>query len=208
METGEENRENIDVGARLRELRTERGMSMRQLARQSGLSTNALSMIERSRTSPWVSTLYKIAEALGIPITAFFRMELPKQQIVFRKAGERTRLAVPRGVWEGLGGEAFTGRVEPLMFTLERGANSGHADMIHSGHEFVLCLSGEVEYEVEDQRFSLFPGDSLLFSAQLQHRWRNHGQSSAQLLVVLSGFMAGESPLEYHLTSGKSEERS
>ena len=63
----------VDVGERLRELRQERGMSMRALARASGLSANALSMIERGRTSPSVSTLYKLSEAMEIPITAFFR---------------------------------------------------------------------------------------------------------------------------------------
>ena len=54
----------MDVGGRLRELRQERDLSMRSLARLSGLSTNALSMIERGRTSPSVSTLYKLSEAL------------------------------------------------------------------------------------------------------------------------------------------------
>lgn len=128
----------INVGSRLRELRHERGLSLRNLARTSGLSTNALSMIERSRTSPSVSTLYKIADALGVPITAFFRLDPPKRNIVFRKAGERKHVSVPRGVWEGLGGEEFTGGVEPLMLNLERGANSGQFSMQHSGHEFVL----------------------------------------------------------------------
>ena len=65
----------VDVGGRLKELRQERGKSMRALARSSGLSTNALSMIERGRASPSVSTLYKIADALEVPITAFFRVE-------------------------------------------------------------------------------------------------------------------------------------
>jgi len=197
---------NIDVGSRLHDLRTERGLSMRSLSRLSGLSTNALSMIERSRTSPSVSTLYKIADALGVPITAFFRMEPARQQIVFRKASERTRIPVPRGVWEGLGGESFTGGVEPLMITLERGANSGQFNMIHSGHEFVLCLEGQLEYEVENERFSLMPGDSLLFSARLVHRWRNSGTTPTRALIVLSGFVKGESPIEYHLTSGKTVE--
>ena len=62
----------IDVGGRLRELRQGIGLSMRALARMSGLSANALSMIERGKTSPSVSTLYKLATAMGIPITAFF----------------------------------------------------------------------------------------------------------------------------------------
>lgn len=79
----------VDVGGRLHQLRMERDKSMRSLARDSGLSTNALSMIERGRTSPSVSTLYKLAEALGVPITAFFRLEAPKQDIVYRRASER-----------------------------------------------------------------------------------------------------------------------
>jgi transcriptional regulator with XRE-family HTH domain len=196
----------IDVGSRLHELRQERGFSLRNLARASGLSTNALSMIERSRTSPSVSTLYKIAEGLGVPITAFFRLEPPRRNVVFRKAAERMHVSVPRGVWEGLGGEEFTGGVEPLMLNLERGANSGQFTMLHSGHEFVLCISGTLEYEVEGEHFSLSPGDSLLFSAQLEHRWRNSTASPTQVLIVLSGFNKGESPLEYHLTSGKESE--
>jgi len=191
----------IDVGSRLRELRTERGMSMRGLGRASGLSTNALSMIERGKTSPSVSTLYKVATALNVPITAFFRMEPQRQEIVFCKADQRTRIPIPRGQWEGLGGEIFIGGVEPLMLTLQAGANSGRFGMIHSGHEFVFCLDGQLEYEVEEQRFLLESGDSLIFAAQLQHRWRNPGQTPAKAVIVLSGFDTGERPSEFHITT-------
>lgn len=196
----------IDVGTRLRELRQERGKSMRALARMSGLSTNALSMIERGRTSPSVSTLYKISEALEIPITAFFRTEPPREKVVFRKAAERSRISFQRGLWEGLGGEFFVGQVEPFMLSLESGASSGLYGMIHSGHEFVFCLRGELEYEIEDQRFVLEPGDSLLFAARMRHRWRNHGKNVANALIVLSGFEQDERPSEYHLTTQKSSD--
>lgn len=192
----------IDVGSRLRQLRQERGKSMRALARASGLSTNALSMIERARTSPSVSTLYKIADALDVPITAFFRLEPPKQEIVFRKASERKRVAFPKGVWEGLGGESFVGHVEPFMLTLEGGACSGPFGMLHTGHEFVMCLTGQVEYEVEGQKYLLEPGDSLIFAAQLRHRWCNPGDDPASAIFVLAGFEQGERPSEFHLSSG------
>ncbi len=205
MELYERDAHAIDVGNRLRELRLERGMSMRALARASGLSTNALSMIERARTSPSVSTLYKIAEALGVPITAFFRMEPPKQTIVFRKGNERSRVTFPRGIWEGLGGESFIGGMEPLLLTLEPGANSGQYAMMHSGDEFVLCLGGQLEYEVEKQRFLLEGGDSLLFAARLQHRWRNAYKGTTRVLIVLSGFNRGEHPSEYHLHPGEED---
>jgi transcriptional regulator with XRE-family HTH domain len=196
----------IDVGGRLRELRQDRGMSMRSLARASGLSTNALSMIERSRTSPSVSTLYKIAEALGVPITAFFRLEPPKQNVVFRKANQRKRVTVPRGTWEGLGGEEFIGGLEPMLLSLDPGANSGQFAMLHSGHEFVIVLGGTLDYEVEKHRFTLEPGDSLIFAAQLEHRWRNAGKTEVQAVIVLSGFEKGERPSEYHLSANVDED--
>lgn len=192
----------IDVGGRLRELRQERGMSMRALARASGLSTNALSMIERARTSPSVSTLYKVADALEVPITAFFRTEPPKREVVYCQSDERTRVGFPNGLWEGLGGESFVGRVEPFMLTLEPGATSGPFGMLHTGHEFVMCLEGAIEYTVEDQQYHLMPGDSLIFAAQLRHSWRNAGDEDAKAIFVLAGFEQGERPSEFHISSG------
>jgi transcriptional regulator with XRE-family HTH domain len=203
MEMVEKMPVSVDVGDRLKELRQERGRSMRALARLSGLSTNALSMIERGRTSPSVSTLYKLADALEVPITAFFRTEPPRQDVVYLKASEHRRVEFQRGVWEGLGGESFLGRVEPFLLTLESGASSGPFGMMHSGHEFVMCLEGKLEYEVEDVHYSLEPGDTLLLASRMRHRWRNPGKILAKAVIVLSGFDIDERPSEYHLTSGQ-----
>ncbi|HVN53827.1 MAG TPA: cupin domain-containing protein [Anaerolineaceae bacterium] len=192
----------IDVGQRLRSLREERNVSMRALARRSGLSANALSMIERGLTSPSVTTLHKLAGALEVPVTAFFRQEPPRSRIVYRKANQRVRIALPKGVYEGLGGEAFSGRVEPFMLTLENGGTSGQGNgMIHSGHEFVFVLRGKLEYVVDDQVFLLEAGDSLLFAARLPHRWYNPGPSVANAIVVLAGFEETERPSEYHYSN-------
>ncbi|MBC8509262.1 MAG: helix-turn-helix domain-containing protein [Chloroflexi bacterium] len=196
----------IDVGVRLRDLREERNLSMRALARMSGLSANALSMIERSKSSPSVSTLYKLSEAMEVPITAFFRTETDQKEVVFLKGNERTRVPFHRGLWEGLGGEYFSGRVEPFMLTLESGANSGRFSMAHSGHEFVLCLRGQLEYRVENQHFILEPGDSLLFAAELKHQWRNPGSTVTNAVFVLAGFEEGESPSEFHIASGLADD--
>lgn len=197
----------IDVGVRLRQLREERGHSIRELARRSGLSANALSLIERGRTSPSVSTLYKISEALGEPITSFFETPGEKKRIVFRKSTERTRVPFTRGVWEGLGGELFVGHVEPFALTLETGANSGPNPIVHTGHEFVVCLRGQLEYQVEHEVFLLEAGDTLLFAAHLNHRWRNPGPLVTDAVFVLSGFEEGEEPSTHHLTQTKQEDK-
>src|SRR5689334_19879648 len=137
----------VNIGERLRELREARNISMRALAARSGLSANALSMIERGKASPSVSTLYKLAEALGISITSFLGTDSQRQNVVFLKGDERTRISFGRGVFEGPGGEQFAGRVEPFMLSLENSANSGPRTMSHTGHEFVFCLRGALEYQ-------------------------------------------------------------
>lgn len=105
----------IDIGGRLCQLHLKRGQSKRALAKPSGLSTNALSMIERGSTSPSVSTLYKLADALDVPVTAIFRAEPTRRDIVYCTAADRTRISIPEGIWEGLGGESLTGENDDHM---------------------------------------------------------------------------------------------
>ena len=193
----------VNIGERLRELREARNISMRALATRSGLSANALSMIERGKASPSVSTLYKLADALGISITSFFGSDSQRKQVVYLKADERTRVSFTRGIFEGLGGEQFVGRVEPFMLTLESNANSGPRSMTHTGHEFVFCLRGELEYQVERQVYELSSGDSLLFAAHLKHRWKNRGGTVVTALIIISGFEEGEQLHAMHWKKGE-----
>jgi transcriptional regulator with XRE-family HTH domain len=189
----------LTVGESLRRLREAHKMSLRALAKESGLSANALSMIERGKTSPSVSTLYRLADALEVAVTAFFGTPEERQQVVYLRAAERSRLPVVHGTWEGLGGEKFTGRVEPFVLNLEPGGDSGPAPLLHTGHEFVFCLNGSIEYQVEENYYLLAPGDSLLFAAHLRHHWRNPGQGPANVLIVLSGFSESDHPLRTHV---------
>lgn len=195
----------VNIGQRIRQLREERDLSIRALSRASGISANALSMIERGRSSPSVSTLYKVAGALEIPITALFSSEPGRTEVVFKKAAGRIRVPFTRGLWEGLGGEQFNGPVEPFALTLESGSSSGPYPIVHSGHEFVLCLRGQLEYIVEDQQHLLEPGDSLIFASRLQHRWRNPGPTVTNAIVIISGFEQGERPGEHHLLKASNE---
>ena len=201
--TTEKDALSLDVGTRLKDLRESRHISMRELARRSDLSANALSMIERNLTSPSVSTLNKLAMALEIPITAFFRNNPEKHNIVFCKATERTRVPFMKGLWEGLGGESFMGKMEAFMLTLETGGSSGPHGMLHTGHEFVYCIRGKLEYEVAGEKYELESGDSLIFASQMMHRWRNAGPNVCNAIIVIAGHEDNENPSEFHLASAK-----
>ncbi len=205
MDIFDQDAPSVNISDRLTQLREERDLSIRALGRLSGLSANALSVIERGLSSPSVSTLYKIATALEIPVTAFFEETPPKQDVVLIKSSERSRIPLYRGLWEGLGGSHYEGAVEPFMVTLEAGSSSGRFPMSHSGHEFVFCLRGEFIYEVGEDTYALEAGDALLFAANLEHKWHNPGKTVASVLIMLCGFRHGESPSKYHLASGKTD---
>ena len=69
--------------------------------------------------------------------------------------------------------------------------------------EFVFCLRGELEYQVERQVFNLQPGDSLLFAAHLKHKWKNPGRNVATAIIIISGFEEGEELHAMHWKKGE-----
>ncbi|GAB4468835.1 MAG: cupin domain-containing protein [Anaerolineales bacterium] len=175
----------MSLGERIKTLRLERDLSLRAVSRLSGVSFNALSRIERNLASPSVSTLNKIADALNVPLTAFFQVCAQEEEIIFCKHDKRVKLPFLRGMWESLAHNHQSTRIEPFLLTLEAGGGSGRFMMLHSGGEFVFCLEGMIEYDIEGERYLLEAGDSLIFLARRKHRWRNAGTGRSKALIVL-----------------------
>jgi transcriptional regulator with XRE-family HTH domain len=190
----------ITVGNRLRELRAARDLSMRALAHACGLSANTIGLIERGKTSPSVSTLQALATALHVPITAFFEDRAPTKSVVFTPANDRAQVALPDGVLERLGTGLPEQCFQPLVLRLEPGGNSGLDPIVHTGHEFVLCMDGCLVYEVEGVRYTLDKGDSLLFEAHLPHRWHNAGEGVMEAMLVLHSPEGTARSFDLHLS--------
>jgi len=185
--------QSVDVAARLHDLREEQGISMRALAQKSGLSANALSMIERGRASPSVSTLSKLADALGISITEFFGHVQTRRACCARTLRPTHAVSFARGFGRARWGEVRRARRAVRLDARLRGIQRNPVDCAHRSR-FVYCLRGKLEYLVHDRRYELEPGDSLLFAAHLRHRWRNPGKTVTNAIIVLSGFVEGRSP--------------
>jgi len=191
----------IDVGRRLREFRHERGLSIRVLAETSGLNFNTLSLIENGKTSPSVSTLQQLAQALRIPVAAFFATNQPPTKVVYQQAGNRPQAAFTHGILEDLGAGLSMIGAKPLLVTLQPGADSGPDPIVHTGLEFVYCLEGRLSYTIEDQSYHLQPGDSLFFEAHLPHRWGNVETTPVYSLLVLCPSDQNDQPTERHFST-------
>jgi transcriptional regulator with XRE-family HTH domain len=186
------------VGRNLRVLRTERRLSIRSLAEQSGLNINTLSLIENGKSSPSVSTLQQLADALEVPIVAFFETDRPRRSVSYQKAGRRPVAAFAHGTLEDLGAGLTLHGGQPFLVTLEPYAGSGPTPIVHTGHEFVFCLEGCLNYTIEDCDYPLEPGDSLLFEAYLPHHWCNAGAVPSRSLLVMCPTDDEDRPTERH----------
>ncbi len=188
----------ISVGQRLRELRALRGLSMRALAEMSGLNINTLSLIENERTSPSVSTLQQLAQSLQVSITEFFQTNRGSKKSVHQKQGRRPRVAFEHSTMEDLAAGMPRFGAEPIIVTLEPDADSGKKPIVHTGREFVYCLDGHIIYTVDNEKYLLESGDSLIFEAYLPHYWKNADSVPSRALLVLCPMDERDNPTERH----------
>lgn len=175
----------ILVGRNLHDLRIKRGFSLRALAESSGLNANTLSLVENGKISTSVSTLQQLSLALHVPIATFFESKSIEKRMVFTPADQRPKSALGKTEMENLGKDLAGSYIQPFVVTLKPGAGSGESIIVHTGHEFVYCLTGAIHYKVEEYDFVLRPGDSLVFEAHLPHCWMNDSEETAQLLLIL-----------------------
>ncbi len=190
----------LSLGTKLRALRKERDLTQRDLASLASLSANAISLIERDEISPSVATLQRLAAALNVKIGYFFDEDV-QTDIMHVKAGERPSITGKGVTIESIGERLRGQEMEPFFISLAPGSESGRQQVIHSGHEFVYCVRGEVEYEIDGDVYTLNEGDFLLFEAQLPHHWRNPTTEKAELLLILQTPEESGDPVRRHFSS-------
>lgn len=188
-----------NVGTRLRALRQQRGLSLRALAELCELSPNTISLIERGSSSPTVASLHRLASSLGVPINSFFADEAEKTKVILTRADERTCSGSASVVLESLAHGLEDQVCVPFLATLKHGASSGRQMMTHSGHELIYCLEGALDYEIDGEHYPLAPGDTLLFHADLPHRWRNGNRRPAVFLLMMVATEDRERSVDQHL---------
>lgn len=191
----------LDIGHRLRDIRSKSELSIRDLARKSGLNVNTLSMIENGKTSPSLETLQQLSFALDTPIAAFFEDRVPKNEITYLKARQRPVVTFALGMLEDLGAGMARRGAETYLVTLKPNSNSGENPIVHTGRETVFCLEGQLTYTIEEQTFLLEPGDSLSFEAHLPHRWQNTGTIPTRSLLILCPTDERDHPNEQHFVN-------
>jgi transcriptional regulator with XRE-family HTH domain len=178
----------LELGQRIKRLRKEKRLNLRDLAEMSSLSIGYLSLVERGLTSISLNSLKKVATALGVGSSVFLEPTPQVQEKVVRGYNLGSfKLHESRVVYQSLTGDVPRDEqnMEPLLVTLLPGQQEENVlPYSHEGEEFGYVLEGVLTFIVENHRYDLNPGDSLHVPSQIPHNWANLTNSLVRLLYV------------------------
>jgi transcriptional regulator with XRE-family HTH domain len=163
------------VGARVRSLRRERGLTIEQVASATGLTKGFISQLERDRTSPSLSSIARICDALGVRLSHIFERE-PAPALIRRD--ERQVIDTYFPTTNHLLSSRDEQRVQVIESEVAPGAGAGDELYSLPGEiEFVYVLEGTLELVVGEERLTLHEGDALTYELSKPHTWRNPSDS-------------------------------
>jgi transcriptional regulator with XRE-family HTH domain len=176
------------VGVNIKRMRELQKLSLRELAKRMGVTASFLSQIESGKSSPSLVTLKKIGDQLNTTMGRLFSEE-PEQSPnpVFRGASPKSEKTLGKGIRVTLlTSPDFNKQMEPLLFKLDRGADSGDAQYKHYGQEFVLVLKGTLDLALNDIHYLLHKGDSIYFNSSTPHQFKNADKTETEALWVIT----------------------
>ena len=172
------------VGARVRSLRRERGLTIEQLAAATGLTKGFISQLERDRTAPSLSSIARICDALGVRLSHIFEHE-PEPALVRR--GERPTADGRFPTQNYLLSSREEPRFQAIESEIAPGAGAGdELNSLPGEVEFVYVLAGTLELKVSEETHLLEAGDALTYQLTKPHTWRNASQTESLRVLWVS----------------------
>jgi quercetin dioxygenase-like cupin family protein len=152
------------------------------------LSASFLSQIEQSKASPSIENLKKIATELDVRVSSLIEDDDERKDTVVVRKKDRNKV-------ESLGSKTMISllttsdiekHMEPILYEMEPGGESGRDCYTHNGEEFIFVLEGQLEVEIEKKSYILDEGDSLYFKSTQRHKFRNPGDYLVRAIWVVT----------------------
>jgi transcriptional regulator with XRE-family HTH domain len=178
----------IQIGQRLQALRREQGLTLEQLAADSGFSAGYLSQIETGAAVPSLTALQLIAAELGVEVATFFPEDRRHGTRLVR-AGDRHEFRVEPGSGETyavLAGQVDRRAFSALYARHLPGEGGNERPFRHLGEEFSLVLSGSLRLTIDGEPYELGPGDWIHYSSHPTHSAHVVSEEPVEALWLLT----------------------
>ncbi|MBU3146219.1 helix-turn-helix domain-containing protein [Clostridium sp. CF012] len=172
-----------EISGKIRNLRKEKDLTLKDLSMKTGLSVSFLSQVENGYSSLAITSLKKIAESLNVPMNYFFKP--PEIHNFLVKAEEEKVFTIEGSNSEfvRISGD-FTGRrIESLIIIIPPEKMHGNISS-HPGEEFVYVLEGALIVNLSGTDYLVKAGDSIQYPSTTDHSWVNPLNQKTKLLSI------------------------
>lgn len=173
------------IGIKLKEIRKEAGLTLKQLADATELSPALLSRVENGQAMPSVPTLQIIADTLKVDVGYFFKVEEGRGYVISRE-GSRKSIDSGKGYTVELIVEGMENPfMEPAIVTLKEKYPEEEVDLaVHDGQEFMYVLEGRMELILGEKKYILKKGDAGYWNGSIPHMGFSLSKRPANTLNV------------------------
>jgi len=173
------------IGIKLKEIRKEAGLTLKQLADATELSPALLSRVENGQAMPSVPTLQIIADTLKVDVGYFFKVEEGRGYVISRE-GSRKSIDSGKGYTVELIVEGMENPfMEPAIVTLKEKYSEKEVDLaVHDGQEFMYVLEGRMELILGEKKYILKKGDAGYWNGSIPHMGFSLSKRPANTLNV------------------------
>ncbi len=176
----------MDIGPKIREFRLSKGLSMRQVAENCGISASMMSQIETGKVDPSLSTLRKIALALDVPLF-YLVMDDSASPSRLVKPEQRRKVSFPKaGLYYDIIHSDLQKKMGIMIGSLKPGGATSEEKLAHEGEECLIVLDGALVVETARERIKLGVGDSLYFDSSVPHRLVNEDSTACRFYLIIS----------------------
>lgn len=177
---------NTRIGEKIEEYRRKNGLTLRDFAKQTNLSTALLSQLERNIGNPTLSILSTLAEAMGISVSELVEQKVENAEMILRKEQRKT-IVMYQGqtMYDVLACDTCHANLELLLMTLEGKSWTSNGYTQHTQEEEVAyVLQGEVTIDLEGETFVLGEEDTIRILPGRKHKLYNHTDTEVKVLFV------------------------
>lgn len=179
--------EHLDIGYRLKELRTTHRLSIRGLAEAAGLTHSTIAQIEANKVSPSISSMKRILNVLNVPLSEFFAAaETKSEEKIFFAAKDLVELADGKKLSYRQVGSNLKGKA--IMMLHERyapGADTGDT-YSHEAEECGVVVTGKLMIVVGSREQCLKKGEAYYFDSRQPHRMYNPFDEECEVVSAVS----------------------
>lgn len=169
----------LGVGARLRAVREQAGLSQRELAKRSGVTNSTISLIEQEAHAPSLASLHRLLAAIPISLADFFALPVSQKSALFYQADDLAVVVRGAADLRVLGSERRDKKLQMFIERYEPGAGTGAEPIAFDGETAAVVIKGEIEVEAAGETHRLKAGGGYQLFGSVPYRLRNVGKTVA-----------------------------